>query len=273
MVGLFVVQVFAYLAAHFGSQTHIGLEITIRVLFTIFHFLIIFIIENNLDFRKFRTILNMGLNMLMVTFSVEANPVHTIVIISIMTYPLLNIADDSSRQFKERVEEESAKKMLNQDDELPEMGLLTKPKHLFGIQTRLIQSGMATGFLGVLLYTCEELTPDFFHFATSFEPEYGHYLWVFLLWSTYKCFFIHESSNTTFTNKADSLISLGEFLAGLLVTGNLSWATFLIFLSLFSLLKARNSFPRPMNLAIVMFLLQYFLQNVIVNTVDWVFIR
>ena len=65
-------------------------EIIIRFFFTVFHFVLLAIIENNLDFLKFRVLFNMSINMLMVTFSTEANPLQTILMNVVLTYPILN---------------------------------------------------------------------------------------------------------------------------------------------------------------------------------------
>lgn len=116
---------------------------------------------------------------------------------------------------------------------------------------------VSTSLLCYLLINLEDLTPDFFHFVTCFEPVYGHYIWIFLVWSTYKCYFEHLPYNTMFTSKADLILSILEGFLGLLISGHLRECTVFIFSLGFLLFKLLNEYPKQTNLAFWMFLFQY----------------
>ena len=78
---------------------------------------------------------------------------------------------------------------------------------------------LSVGLIVYLFYFMEEITPDFFHFVTCFEPIYGHYIWVFIIWSTYKVFFDYLEENTAFSLNADTIITIGEILVGTILSG------------------------------------------------------
>lgn len=73
----------------------------------------------------------------------------------------------------------------------------------------------------LLTYTIrirEILTPDFLHFVTLLKEDYVHMIWVFVLWSIYKCFFI-KWADSKLSDKANLFFYLLEMAFGLLFGG------------------------------------------------------
>lgn len=56
-----------------------------------------------------------------------------------------------------------------------------------------VQGPVASFFFSIATLTTlilirDPLTPDMFHFTTCLHEEEAHFIWVMLLWLTYKCF-------------------------------------------------------------------------------------
>lgn len=110
--------------------------------------------------------------------------------------------------------------------------------------------------LTYLMVNMEIFTPDLFHFVTCFEEIYGHYLWIFILWSIFKCFFL-PSENTTYSYKADIFFNSAEFILGLLLSWDFTLGSLAVFSFGFLILILRNLYPRIMTLGLVIFLFLY----------------
>jgi hypothetical protein len=102
LMGYFAIQVITYLFGIIAASKSmhdvrlmkfIGIyaDITVRVLFSLAHYFLIYSISYNMDFYQFRWLVLMSLCQLMHLLSVEVNPLHCVVIMAIVSNPLLNI--------------------------------------------------------------------------------------------------------------------------------------------------------------------------------------
>jgi hypothetical protein len=82
---------------------------------------------------------------------------------------------------------------------------------------RTIGSSIISIFLlGYLVMFREIFTPDFFHYVTLIQEEYAHMIWIFILWSIHKSFFIFDD-NSKATYRAHIYFSYFEMNIGLLI--------------------------------------------------------
>jgi hypothetical protein len=49
------------------------------------------LMESQFDFYQFRCLTCLALNQLLILFSIELNPLHSLIVVAMVTYPLLNI--------------------------------------------------------------------------------------------------------------------------------------------------------------------------------------
>ena len=71
----------------------VGTEITVRMFFFIMQTIISFCFENGLTYFQMRVMVIVWLNSAIKAFSVEANPLETLIIISLAVSPMFNLCD------------------------------------------------------------------------------------------------------------------------------------------------------------------------------------
>lgn len=67
------------------------MEVVVRSFFSIIFFILIALIEQTLDFYMFRWMVVLCINQLLILFSVQANPLYSMIIVAIVMNPLLDI--------------------------------------------------------------------------------------------------------------------------------------------------------------------------------------
>lgn len=67
------------------------IEVTVRCFFTAIFFILMALIEQNLDFYQFRWISILACNQILMLCSVVVNPVHSLIAVAVVTKPLLDI--------------------------------------------------------------------------------------------------------------------------------------------------------------------------------------
>lgn len=66
-------------------------EIVVRVFFSLLHFIMMGLLETEFDFYQFRWLICLFLNQLLILFSINVNPLHSLALLGILTYPLMSI--------------------------------------------------------------------------------------------------------------------------------------------------------------------------------------
>ena len=76
------------------TRIDVGTEITVRMFFFVMQTMISVCLEENLSYFKMRLMLIIWLNSAIKAFSVEANPLETLIIISMAVSPMFNLFDE-----------------------------------------------------------------------------------------------------------------------------------------------------------------------------------
>ena len=64
-----------------------------RIFFTVIYFILMALIEQKMDFYQFRWLAVMSLNQVLVFFSVQIDPLHSLVLMGVVTYPFLSVLE------------------------------------------------------------------------------------------------------------------------------------------------------------------------------------
>ena len=90
---LLAMQFVVDLIASWASNLSVAADIGVRVLFMIVQLFIAFCFENGLSYFQLRVLLIVYLNSLIKAFSVDANPLESLIVISISISPLFDHFD------------------------------------------------------------------------------------------------------------------------------------------------------------------------------------
>lgn len=121
-----------------------------------------------------------------------------------------------------------------------------------------------------------------FHFTTCLHEEEAHFIWVMLLWLTYKCFLSLDtaqealmSSESRIQSEKMKVIAKGaiELFASLMLTtySFKHYGPWLICSKLYLVAAIRTLFSGKFDLTLIMFVIAYQIQNFIVNLIDFAF--
>jgi hypothetical protein len=151
--------------------------------------------ETQYDFYQFRWLVTLALNQLLILFSVGLNPVHSLILLGFLTYPLLNVLQIADLK---KIDPYNTLLKKESDDILPRSGLATNrtkwdPKSF--VQEYSIDTVFSVCLMIYLMSLKEDVTPDFFHFVMCLGEDLCHTIWVYFLWFTYKCFLICTTSS------------------------------------------------------------------------------
>jgi hypothetical protein len=131
--------------------------------------------------------------------------------------------------------------------------------------------------LVIMIYYREIITPDFIHFITCIVDEEAHFICVTIYWMVWKCFLMPEDANISQAAKVEQRFkTVARALIELIVSLILTYATYqsvfpmIYCLSVFILVSVRSIYFEKIDLTFTIFLVLYFSQNFIVNSIDFV---
>ena len=174
-------------------------EIVVRVFFSLIHFILMALMESHFDFYQFRCLVCIAINQLLVLFSIELNPLHSLLMVLLVTYPLLTVL-----QMKDLKKIDPFKTLMrvkgeyDEDEILPRGGMST---HSEKWETRQMikeigfDTVISVGVMMYLMWLKEYVTPDFFHFVICLGEDAAHSIWIIFLWLTFKCYFSKPNSH------------------------------------------------------------------------------
>ncbi|CDW75090.1 UNKNOWN [Stylonychia lemnae] len=266
ILGFFVLQIVTYYVAYFAAKQNLIIEVTVRIFFSVIFFIILALIEQNLDYYQFRWLTVLSINQILILWSVVANPFHSLIILAIVTHPLLNYLKALDLQ---RIDPMAilAQSQKDQDDILPSAGLVQKStrKDRAIIKT-IFDVIISVGLLVHLMLYKEEFTPDFFHFMVNLNEDYCHYIWILTMWLAFKSFLVQDKQNLTIQGRAISVLIQGVF--GLTISSELNLLSLSILTVLMGVAYVRVVYQNHMNLMIAFFIFLYLTQNFVVNLID-----
>jgi hypothetical protein len=140
---------------------------------------------------------------------------------------------------------------------------------------------LSLALLVYLLCWRDSLTPDFFHYVMCLSEDACHSIWTFLLWLTYKCYFIKPPQSAHIPDNFYLILTLAEGFFGLLLAGLVdpttaayfNMTTLTIFACLSVTLIARKFWSEHLTIALYFFLGIYLTQNFVVNSLDWLLFK
>jgi hypothetical protein len=169
-------------------------EIVVRIFFSMLHFIMMSLLETQFDFYQFRWLVCLFINQILILFSINVNPLHSLILLGVLTYPLMSVLKvQDLRKVDPFNQVIRVKGEYEEDEILPTAGLRT---HSEKWQTRQVLKEIGWDILGslmmlgYLLRMREWLTPDFFHFVMCVGEDACHSFWTFFLWLSYKCFYL-----------------------------------------------------------------------------------
>ena len=152
------------------------------------------LLETQFDFYQFRWLVCLFINQILILFSINVNPLHSLILLGVLTYPLMSVLKvQDLRKVDPFNQVIRVKGEYEEDEILPTAGLRT---HSEKWQTRQVLKEIGWDvlgslmMLGYLLRMREWLTPDFFHFVMCVGEDACHSFWTFFLWLSYKCFYL-----------------------------------------------------------------------------------
>lgn len=246
------------------------------------------LLEAQFDFYQFRWLVCLGLNQLFILCSVNVNPLHSLIVIGVVTKPVLDILrvqdlkkiDPYSQVMRSKIDYE-------EDDDvdiLPTDGKFThssKWENRQLIKELSLDAFLSLALIVYLLCWRDNLTPDFFHFVMCLSEDACHSIWTFFLWLTYKCYFMKPPQEAHIPDNLYLILTLSEGLLGLLLAGlvdpttaayfNPTTITILVCLSI--ALIARKRWPEHLTTSMFFFLGIYLTQNFVVNCLDWLLFK
>jgi len=216
--------------------------------------------ESHFDFYQFRWLVVLALNQLLIMLSVQANPLHTLLVLAVVTYPMLNMlyiqdlrkVDPYNTLLK-------SKKAASIDDLLPRSGLATASDKR-ETKTMLVEAArdsvVSVGLFVYLVMNRESLTPDFFHFVMCLGEDACHMLWTLLLWATFKCFFTKQTAHDDdqlLPENSRLTLNFAQGLLGLWLTTEFRLSTVLIFTIVSLIMITRLHYSKHMNMTLLFF--------------------
>ena len=66
-------------------------EIVVRIFFSILHFIMMSLLETQFDFYQFRWLVCLFINQALILLSVNVNPLHSLILLGVLTYPLMSV--------------------------------------------------------------------------------------------------------------------------------------------------------------------------------------
>ena len=243
-----------------------------RAFFSIIFFIMMAIMESQLDFYQFRWLATLAVNQLLVLFSVDANPLHSLIVVAVVLKPGLDLVQ---KQDLRRVDPfNTVIKDLDSDDVLlPGLTTQTQPRKMMPkVGPLAVESVIAVGVMVYLITWKEALTPDFLHFVMCLGDDACHTIWTFGLWLTFKTFYIKQKDSSTPESLRLTIIYL-QGLMGIALAGDLRFKTFLIFTTASALLILRARHSKHMNMTLAFFVGIYLSQNFLVNCLDFLMFR
>ena len=127
--------------------------------------------------------------------------------------------------------------------------------------------------LGYLLRMRDWLTPDFFHFVMCVGEDACHAIWTFVLWLSFKGFYMRAPAQQHTPENTYIIVTLVEGILGLTIAGELRTLNCLIFFGLSSILILRLKYPQHLTATLFFFIAIYLSQNFVVNSLDWVIFK
>ena len=133
---------------------------------------------------QLRVILLLWANSFVKACSVEANPIETIVVMSISLWSLFDSMDGEMQEnTKVRAQEIVSSFELPISSEVKGQKLKFKSFHYV---PNLLTSLLSTIFMVYLLSRRHQLTPDIIHFVTCIQEDLQHMLWLFIVWICFR---------------------------------------------------------------------------------------
>ena len=147
------------------------------------------IMESQLDFYQFRWLVTLAANQLLVLCSVDANPLHSLIVVAVVLKPVLDLVQVQDLR---RVDPfNTVIKDLDSDDVLlPGLTTQSQQRKMPRLGQLAVESVIAVGLMVYLVAWKEALTPDFLHFVMCLGDDACHTIWTFGLWLTFKTFYL-----------------------------------------------------------------------------------
>jgi hypothetical protein len=270
--------------------------------FILIQMILFLIFEYKLHFFQHKILVALAFNAWMITGSSQVNPFLQFILLQQIFDPMFKryekqIEDKIKKAFEMDVNLDTYRyrspkeleKLENRSD-LPGAtgsGLSRKEsiiRHVFDFfSSQFFAFFHSIAILSILIRFRDSITPDIFHFLTCVEEEEVHYCFIMIMWMTYKCFLTVDPSEASllvgdklFMKRVKivvrALIELG--LSLLLMKGQIEslWIAFFCY-SIFVMTCIRAVFYETLDLLAIFFVVTYFIQNFIVNMVDWIIFR
>jgi hypothetical protein len=184
----------------------------VRGFFLLIQTLLLLIFEARLHFFQVFSLALTYANALLLATGCKTNPLASYLLLSLLSTPLFNrlsrkYASSIDRALQEDINLEFySHKTCPQPDSsendlpLPQGSRSERQKETAldrFFQSPAFEFLVSIGLLSLLITFREDLTPDLLHFVTCMVEEEGHFLWVMLLWLSFKCFLSLDPSQTS----------------------------------------------------------------------------
>jgi hypothetical protein len=168
-------------------------EIVVRCFFSMIHFILMALMESHFDFFQFRWLTVLAINQLLILYSIELNPFHSILVVGVVIYPIMSIL-----QLKDLKKVDPFRTLIRvkgeyEEEEMLPRGGMTTISGKWETRQMAKEIGVDTivsvGVMMYLMWLKEYVTPDFFHFVMCLGEDAAHSIWIIFLWLTFKCYF------------------------------------------------------------------------------------
>ena len=243
----------------------------------------------------------MAANAILILLSVQINPIVSFIGLYVLFDPYFkrrerelkdtiqkNIANDDRLYFlgkakpnydligKKEVEPENSGPE-DQDSALP---VDIKPEDSAFTKLRsnpFFDFGESIGIFVILIYYREILTPDFIHFVTCIVEDEAHFICITVYWLIWKCFMIPPEQVISQDAKVRERIrivarGLIEMTIALLMTMMTfeNMFPFVYCYGVYAFASLRSIYYEKIDLTVTIFLVLYFFQNFVVNSIDFI---
>jgi hypothetical protein len=157
------------------------------------HFILMALMESHFDFYQFRCLTVLAINQLLVLYSIELNPLHSMLVVGVVIYPIMSIL-----QMKDLKKVDPFRTLIRvkgeyEEEEILPRGGMTTISGKWETRQMAKEIGLDTivsvGVMMYLMWLKEYVTPDFFHFVMCLGEDAAHSIWIIFLWLTFKCYF------------------------------------------------------------------------------------